>query len=348
MPVSLEEYFRTTFEDKLLVKLPEREDEHLTPATRLLEKRREMTEVEQALNAQKEEFQMKMESIQQRREELERKEYTLKESLLKFDKFLKENDAKKNRAVKKANVERDAKLQRMREIEALSEEAKQLQHDLEAQKIKLTKHMVFQKYMDKVLERADEFSENKDAILRYDTLVSTHQHLLNREVDNQDRLEREKANLLKFMEEKNNDIMSYNNQLANLQMQLETAQSAAVKWESVWTHIKNTAARQTLLLGRIKMATHNLFMLIHKQMRTKAEPSDTTEKQLQKIQIHIKDLTEIIEETVEQERLEVEMRAKNSDQSVATTHQPHHRISIVDFLPFGKKQQKKSANKKQL
>ena len=49
MPVSLEEYFRTTFEDKLLVKLPEREDEHLTPATRLLEKRREMTEVEQVI-----------------------------------------------------------------------------------------------------------------------------------------------------------------------------------------------------------------------------------------------------------------------------------------------------------
>ena len=35
------------------------------------------------------EFQMKMESLQQRREELDRKEYQLKESLLKFDKFLK-------------------------------------------------------------------------------------------------------------------------------------------------------------------------------------------------------------------------------------------------------------------
>ena len=32
---------------------------------------------------------MKMESLQQRREELERKEFQLKESLLKFDKFLK-------------------------------------------------------------------------------------------------------------------------------------------------------------------------------------------------------------------------------------------------------------------
>ena len=34
--------------------MPEREDDHLTPATRLLEKRREMSEVEQSLGAQKE------------------------------------------------------------------------------------------------------------------------------------------------------------------------------------------------------------------------------------------------------------------------------------------------------
>ena len=55
---------------------------HLT-ATRLLEKRREMAEVESALGAQKDEFQLKMESLTQRREELERKELQLKESLLK-------------------------------------------------------------------------------------------------------------------------------------------------------------------------------------------------------------------------------------------------------------------------
>ena len=34
-------------------------------------------------------FHVKMESLQQRREELERKEQDLKDSLLKFDKFLK-------------------------------------------------------------------------------------------------------------------------------------------------------------------------------------------------------------------------------------------------------------------
>ena len=38
----------------IIRKMPEREDDQLTPATRLLEKRREMSEVEQALTAQKE------------------------------------------------------------------------------------------------------------------------------------------------------------------------------------------------------------------------------------------------------------------------------------------------------
>ena len=34
--------------------MPEKEDAHLTPATRLLEKRREMAEVESSLTAEKE------------------------------------------------------------------------------------------------------------------------------------------------------------------------------------------------------------------------------------------------------------------------------------------------------
>jgi hypothetical protein len=48
-----------------------------------------MLEVENGLNQQKEEFAMKMESLTQRRDELARKESQLKDSLLKFDKFLK-------------------------------------------------------------------------------------------------------------------------------------------------------------------------------------------------------------------------------------------------------------------
>ena len=65
------------------------------------------------------EFQMKMESLQQRREELERKEHQLKESLLKFDKFLKENDSKRARAVKKSHDERELRKGKEKDIDRL-------------------------------------------------------------------------------------------------------------------------------------------------------------------------------------------------------------------------------------
>ena len=57
--VNLKDYFRN-FEEKLLVKMPQQDEADITSATRLLEERREMAEVEQALIAQKEEFQMRM------------------------------------------------------------------------------------------------------------------------------------------------------------------------------------------------------------------------------------------------------------------------------------------------
>lgn len=295
MAVSLEEYFRTTFEDKLLVKMPEREDDHLTPATRLLEKRREMAEVEQALAAQKEEFQMKMESLQQRREELERKEYQLKESLLKFDKFLKENDSKRARAIKKATDEKELTKTKDKEILRLRDDTGGHVRGREKLQAKLEKHAIFQRYLDKVLESADEFHEIREIIARYDTLTATHEDLMEREQMNQERVEEQKQQLIKYTEEKNNQILSYNNQLAGLQTRLDKAQSEAVKLESEWTHIKNTAAEKTLKLGRIKMATHNLYQLVLRQQRSQKDEIDIedTNEQLTKIKMIIMDLNSI-------------------------------------------------------
>ncbi|KAJ7374089.1 Coiled-coil domain-containing protein 42 [Desmophyllum pertusum] len=108
-------------------------------------------------------------------------------------------------------------------------------------------------------------------------------------------MRRKKGRLVKFTEEKNNEILNYNNQLAHLQTQLEKAQSVAVKWESQWTHIQNTAAKKTLLLGRIKMATHNLFMLVNRHLKQNTV-IELTEKQLEKIQVFIQDLTQITNE----------------------------------------------------
>ena len=283
--------------------MPDSDDTHLTPATRLLEKRREMVEVQQSLSAQKDEFSLKMESLRQRRDELERKEYQLKESLLKFDKFLKENDSKRARADKKASDERQYKESKIREIIKLKEELRDLKGSRQKQITVLQKHISYQQYLERVLEIAEEFSEIRDAIARYDTLVATNEDLLETQRNNQDENERLRTHLLKYTEDKNNEVLNYNNQLATMQTQLEEAQSKAFKWETQWNHILNSAAKKTLLLGQVKMATRNLFSLVNKHLKMQMDKHSTAE-QLHKIQEFIQDLTDITAKVNSQQDLQ--------------------------------------------
>ncbi len=64
-------------------------DVELTPASRLLERRREMKEMQETLDQQKEEHSIRMNQLSQRRQELSDRESSLKNAFLKFDKFLK-------------------------------------------------------------------------------------------------------------------------------------------------------------------------------------------------------------------------------------------------------------------
>ena len=65
---------------------------------------------------------------------------------------------------------------------------------------KLEKHEVFAKFMQKVLDSSEEFSEVREIIDRYNTLVATHLDLLDREQKNQ------VEKLFKLVFDKNTDL----------------------------------------------------------------------------------------------------------------------------------------------
>ncbi|KAJ1560222.1 Cilia- and flagella-associated protein 73, partial [Cladochytrium tenue] len=250
----IEEFFRVNVEKKLFIKVPDQEEHDLTPATRLLEKRREMMEVENGLAQQKEDFAMKMESLSQRRDELARKEAQLKESLVKFDKFLKESDAKRNRAIKKAVDEQRTRTQKEVEIVQLKDQ----QGDLSSKKGRST-HIMYQKFLESILETADEFGEVKDILSRFDTLSATNQELLGRARDAQEKTEGDRARLGKIIEacllitEKNNLVLNYNNEIARLQTCLEESKLRTTRQQQEWDAALRSASAKTLLLGQIKM-----------------------------------------------------------------------------------------------
>ncbi|KAH6590862.1 hypothetical protein BASA61_005073 [Batrachochytrium salamandrivorans] len=257
--VNMEEYFRVNVERKLFIKVPEQEDHDLTPATRLLERRREMLEVETGLQKQKEEFSMKMESLTQRREELARKESQLKDSLLKFDKFLKENDAKRMRALKKSMDERKLREQKELEIGVLKSSITDLG------------------------DRKDRQGNAVDIIERARTA--------------QERTEKDRQAFLSSSEEKNNVILGRNNEVARLQTKLEEVQIKSAKWQAELDQMIKNATQKSLLLGQVKMATSNLFNIVKLHLDNRLSSTPDVLEQLDKIDQFIVDLNQITADT---------------------------------------------------
>jgi hypothetical protein len=60
--------------------------------------------VQESLEAQKQEFTRKEEGFKRREETLKKKDLDLQESLIRFSKFLQENDSKRTRAEKKVGA----------------------------------------------------------------------------------------------------------------------------------------------------------------------------------------------------------------------------------------------------
>jgi chromosome segregation ATPase len=143
---------------------------------------------------------MKMDSLNQRKQELEKKEIQLKESVLKFDKFLKENDAKLSRAVKKAEDERELQKAKQKEIERLQEEIANLIKLKGKLQRKVEKFNRFNKYLEQSVEFADEFQEIREIIDRYETLTTNYKDLLDIETENEEKINNYRKELNAYLE----------------------------------------------------------------------------------------------------------------------------------------------------
>ncbi|KAM3826115.1 cilia- and flagella-associated protein 73 [Vipera latastei] len=296
MASDLEERVRAAVRDKLMMmKIPERENDFLPSSCCLLEKQRELAEVEKSFLATQEEFQKKMEQLQQRRQELEHREGQLKQAILKFDKFLKENDAKRNRAMRKAEQEKQQVAEKEVEAEHLKQEIARLMTVKTKLQHSLAAHRPFSEYLQKVLGKTEQFQEISELIGRFQTLMATQVSLVQREQVAREAVEEERRCLQQYLDESSNRILQQNNLVAELQGQLEQTQARFLELESNWICIQNTAADKTLELGQIKLAALNLFQMVarHRKLPTNVLQEDT-ESQLDVVQLCVQDLTAIL------------------------------------------------------
>ena len=120
--------------------------DHVSPATRLLEKRRQMFEVQEALDAQKQEFARREETFRLREDAFRKKDVEFQQNVIKFDKFTQENTSKFKRANKRAEDEESQRLAKEVEIERLKKVLAKQQQDrveMEARVENLRKYQEF-------------------------------------------------------------------------------------------------------------------------------------------------------------------------------------------------------------
>merc|ERR1711998_370031 len=134
--------------------------DHVSPATRLLEKRRQKIEVQEALEAQKADFARREEQFQRREQIIKKKDLELQENLIRFNKFLQENDTKRTRAEKKFIEEERKKMEHTSAIEEHKQDLAGFQKERNKLKEDLDKNQRYLQYLEMTCENTgDEFGE---------------------------------------------------------------------------------------------------------------------------------------------------------------------------------------------
>ncbi|XP_060468365.1 cilia- and flagella-associated protein 73 isoform X1 [Panthera onca] len=287
MAVPWEEYFRLALQEKLPAssrKIPEQSVDHFPPVLRLLEKRQELVDADRGLQAQKEVFQTTRAALKERWEQLEQKEQELQGSFVRFDKFLKDTEARRSRALRRAAQERLRADRREAEARRLRAQFEELQRERARLRCRLVRLEPCARLLGRVREQLPEFQEVPELVARFDGLVDMQAALRLTERQRLAELEEARARLQRLRDAGQGELLGQGQRRAQLLQRLEAARERTLRWESKWIQIQNTGAEKTLLLGRTRIAALNLFQLV---CRHKTHPPaldiEDTEGQLEQV-----------------------------------------------------------------
>eukprot|EP00736_Rhodelphis_marinus_P008055 Rmarinus@m.21104 len=228
-------------------------------STLLLQKKKEMAEVQEELDRKKDEVRERMRKCQQKEEELARKQEQIREQVVKFEKFLKENDGKRLRAYKKAQEEKKLCQDKQLEIEDLKRQIEEYQVRKNEIRVTTEKSTRYEMFLESVLDLEDDFQEIVDVKMRYDTLKATHEGLLKHNRDCNTDMEAERARMTNYMKESQNQILVYNSILAEKQKYLETLRLDVAHQELQKQKREDADLERTRQLGEIRMAIENIY-----------------------------------------------------------------------------------------
>lgn len=234
--------------------------DHVSPATLLLEKRRQMLEVQQALDAQKEEYARKEALFRRREQQLRKKDLELQENLCQFNKFLKDKSDKRQQYLKKADNERKLKVARQKDIELKQKELTNLIDTCNKLEKEFKSHEKYEKYLETIKQKSyQDFPEIEYILKRYNLLNDARISLEHKEESSAKQLELLRKQITDYTNEQNNKYLDLNNEKQRLQRQFEFAVNESNQFETHLSKILNTNSNRNRELGQLINSVRNLY-----------------------------------------------------------------------------------------
>lgn len=232
-------------------------------ASRILEKRRQLAEVHDALEAQKDEFARKIDAFRRREEALRKKDLRLQDSLIKFNKFLQENENKRTRAMKRCADECRICEAKEMEISKLQDVLKIKAGEEKDLAEKLSRNQKYHNYLKSVIKQAQldsgDYSEIQDILDRYQTLKSTNDDLVGQLQKNTKDHEASRLSYTQFTKKSGNAILNMNNEIAALQKKMEQLTVRSNKMESLDDGTTRNVSDMTADLSQIFVVVNQIL-----------------------------------------------------------------------------------------
>ncbi|XP_033734835.1 coiled-coil domain-containing protein 42 like-2-like [Pecten maximus] len=260
--------------------------------TLLLKKQVEVEAVDMELYEKRQEFKRKMEQCAQRQIDIQKRQQQMKDEFTNCEKYIKDYEAKRRRAIQKYQTELKLKDQKTKELEMLQQQMEDLKRRQKHLERSVTRYKKFSDFLMRVIDIMPEDyipttdDKVKGLMMRHRTLSESSKALIDKLESAGDEMKELRHELDEIKGEHTNMKMSINGQLARLQHDHEHKEESNKQSEQHFAANKGNMRSKRTEFGVIMMAIDNIAEKCLKALDPTVEGL-SLEQKLKKIGDHV-------------------------------------------------------------
>ncbi|XP_047370265.1 cilia- and flagella-associated protein 73-like isoform X3 [Vespa velutina] len=213
----VKELYLSKQEERDIKKYPEWDVPRISPAFELIKTFRDLNISEKKLREKWNEQEIERKEMDAQWKELREQELIFRESFIKYNNFVKENQEKRQRSKQKILGERERQKQYQTDIQNLQGRLNYMKEIREKMEKYVGIYKKYQDYLERVISETKQFRSIIEIFERYENLIEVKKSLSKQQEKNIELLEETEAEIYRMTEAKSQTLIRLNNKLSTLQ-----------------------------------------------------------------------------------------------------------------------------------